>query len=156
MQLYRKRLLVVGATDMLYKELMQIICLVMNQGLHGQALMGMLIATVNPAEICASNDMLVTDSCFSLLHVATEEELVTDAEWKYFLQCLNGERNYSPDEKLHLTELSSARAAHRASPSVPRSAAPCCPHLQAAFPSRPHRAAPSARTAAAHGRTASP
>ena len=94
---------------MLYKELKQIISLVMNQGLHGQALMSMLIANVIPAEIYESNDMLVTDSYFSLLHFATGEELVTDAEWKYFLQCLNGERNYSLDEKLQLTDTNSVK-----------------------------------------------
>jgi len=94
---------------MLYKELMQIIGLIMNQGLSGQALMSMLIANVNPSEICASNDMLVTDSYFSLLHFAAGEELVTDAEWKYFLQCLNGDRNYSLDEKLQITDTNSLK-----------------------------------------------
>ena len=58
----------------------------------------------NPAEIYASDDMLVTDSYFSLLHFATGEEIVTDAEWKYLLDCLNGNRIYSLDEKLKMTD----------------------------------------------------
>ena len=61
-----------------------------------------LIANVSPMEIYSSNDMLVTDSYFSLLHYATGEEMVTDAEWKYFLDCLNGNRVYSLDEKLQM------------------------------------------------------
>ena len=48
--------------------------------------------------------MLVTDSYFSLLHFATGEEMVTDAEWKYLLDCLNGNRIYSLDEKLIMTD----------------------------------------------------
>ena len=48
--------------------------------------------------------MLVTDSYFSLLHYATGEEMLTDAEWKYFLDCLNGNRFSSLDEKLQMTD----------------------------------------------------
>ena len=85
---------------MFYEELKQIIGSVLQQGLSGQPLMGVLTANVNPAEIYASDDMLVTDSYFSLLHFATGEEMVTDAEWKYFLDCLTAtesiilKRNY--------------------------------------------------------------
>ena len=89
---------------MFYEELKQIIRSVMQQGLSGQALMEALTANVNPTEIYASDDMLVTDSYFSLLHYATGEEMVTGAEWKYFLDCLNGDKEYSLDEKLHMTD----------------------------------------------------
>jgi hypothetical protein len=51
--------------------------------------------------------MLVTDSYFSLLHFATGEEMVTDAEWKYFLDCLNGNRVYNLEEKLQMTDKNS-------------------------------------------------
>ena len=51
----------------------------------GQPLMKVLTEKVSPAEIYASDDMLVTDPYFSLLHFATGEETVTDAEWKYLL-----------------------------------------------------------------------
>jgi hypothetical protein len=51
--------------------------------------------------------MLATDSYFSLLHYASGEEVVTDAEWKYFLDCLNGNRVYSLDEKLQMTDKNS-------------------------------------------------
>ncbi len=59
--------------------------------------MDALTADVNPTEIYASDDMLAMDSYFSLLHYATGEEVVADAEWKYFLDCLNGNRVYSLD-----------------------------------------------------------
>lgn len=87
---------------MLYEELKQIIGSVLQQGLSGQSLMEALTANVSPMEIYSSHDMLVTDSYFSLLHYATGEEMVTDAEWKYFLDCLNGNRVYSLDEKLQM------------------------------------------------------
>ena len=64
-----------------------------------------LTANVNPAEIYATDDLLVTDSYFSLLHYATGEEMVTDVEWKYFLDCLIGNRVYSLDEKLQMENL---------------------------------------------------
>ena len=89
---------------MFYEELKQIIRSVLQQGLSGQSLMEELIVNVNPTEIYASDDMLITDSYLSLLHYATEEEMVTDAEWKYFLDCLNGNRVYDLDEKLQMTD----------------------------------------------------
>ncbi len=89
---------------MFYKELKQIISLVLKQGLSGQSLMEVLMTNVDPTKIYASDDMLVTDSYFSLLHYATGEEMLTDAEWKYFLDCLNGNRVYNLDEKLQMTD----------------------------------------------------
>ncbi len=98
-----------GAADMFYEELKQIIGYVLQQRLSGQPLMEVLTTNVNPTEIYASEDMLVTDSYFSLLHFATGEEMVTDAEWKYLLECLNGNRIYSLDEKLKMTDENSIR-----------------------------------------------
>ena len=89
---------------MIYEELKQIISSVLEQGLSGQSLMEALTANVNPTEIYALDDMLVSDSYFSLLHYATGEEMLTDAEWKYFLDCLNGNRVYNLDEKLQMTD----------------------------------------------------
>ncbi len=89
---------------MIYEELKQIISSVLEQGLSGHSLMEALTANVNPTEIYALDDMLVSDSYFSLLHYATGEEMLTDAEWKYFLDCLNGNRFYSLDEKLQMTD----------------------------------------------------
>ena len=85
---------------MIYEVLKQIIESVMEQGLSGPVLMAALTANINSSEIYESDDMLVTDSYFSLLHYATGEEMVSDAEWEYFLACLNGDRDYSLDEKL--------------------------------------------------------
>lgn len=92
---------------MFYEELKQIIRSVLQQGLNGQSLMEVLTAKVNPTEIYTSDDMLVTDSYFSLLHYATGEEMVTDVEWKYFLDCLNGNRVFNLDEKLQMTDKNS-------------------------------------------------
>ena len=89
---------------MFYEELKQIIKSVMEQGLRGKALTAVLTANISPAEIYESDDMLVTDAYFSLLHFATGEEMLTDAEWKYLLDCLNGNRIYSLDEKLKMTD----------------------------------------------------
>jgi len=92
---------------MFYDELKQLIRSVLQQGLSGQSLMEALTANIKPAEIYASDDMLVTDSYSSLLHYAIGEEMVTDAEWKYFLDCLNGNRVYSLDEKFQMTDKNS-------------------------------------------------
>ena len=89
---------------MFHEELKQIIKFVMEQGLSGKALTAVLTAKINPAEIYESDDMLVTDAYFSLLHFATGEEMVTDAEWKYLLDCLNGNRIYSLNEKLKMKD----------------------------------------------------
>ena len=91
---------------MFHEELKQIIKFVMEQGLSGKALTAVLTAKINPAEIYESDDMQVTDAYFSLLHYATGEETVTDAEWKYFLGCLNGDRDYNLDEKLQMSNQS--------------------------------------------------
>ena len=89
---------------MFHEELKQIIRSVLQQSLSGQSLMEVLTANVDPTIIYGSDDMLVTDSYFSLLHYATGEEMLTDAEWKYFLDCLNGNRVYNLDEKLQMTD----------------------------------------------------
>ena len=54
-------------------------------------------------------DMLVTDAYFSILHYASGEEMINDAEWKYFLDCLNGDWVYSLDEKLQITDTNKIR-----------------------------------------------
>ena len=89
---------------MFHEELKQIMRSVSQQSLSGQSLMEVLTANVDPTIIYGSDDMLVTDSYFSLLHYATGEEMLTDAEWKYFLDCLNGNRVYNLDEKLQMTD----------------------------------------------------
>ena len=88
---------------MFYEELKQIIGLVLQQSLSGQSLMKTLTAKVNSEAIYASDDMLVTDLYFTLLHYATGEEMVSDAEWKYFLDCLNGNKDYNLDVKLQIS-----------------------------------------------------
>ena len=65
---------------MFHEELKQIIRSVLQQGLSGQSLMEVLTANVDPTEIYASDDMLAMDSYFSLLHYASGEEVVADAD----------------------------------------------------------------------------
>ena len=81
---------------MFHEELKQIIRSVLQQGLSGQSLMEVLTANVDPTEIYASDDMLAMDSYFSLLHYASGEEVVADAD-----------RVYSLDEKLQMTDKNS-------------------------------------------------
>ena len=66
---------------MFHEELKQIIRSVLQQGLSGQSLMEVLTANVDPTEIYASDDMLVTDSYFSLSHYAIGEEIVTEVQF---------------------------------------------------------------------------
>ena len=66
---------------MFYEELKHIIRSILEQGLGGQSLMEALTANINPTELYASDDMLVTDSYFSLSHYAIGEEIVTEVQF---------------------------------------------------------------------------
>lgn len=48
-------------------------------------------------DIWESNDILITDCYYSLKHM--EEEEISIDEWKYFLECFNGSRQYSLADK---------------------------------------------------------
>lgn len=63
-----------------------------------------MIESFHPEEIYESEDLLVTDAYLSLIHYASGEERVSDAEWRYLWECLTGAREYDLDEKIQLTE----------------------------------------------------
>lgn len=48
-------------------------------------------------DIWESNDILITDCYYSLKHM--EEEKISIDEWKYFLECFNGYRQYNLADK---------------------------------------------------------
>ena len=53
--------------------------------------------------ICDAGDLLISDAYFTLMHFANGEEHIVRQEWEYFLECLNGIRTYSMEEKLKIT-----------------------------------------------------
>ena len=91
-----------GGRRMYYEELKSLIGAVLRQGLRGEALADELAKSVDCTKIYESEDRLATDAYFSLLHYAAGEEEIPPAEWEYFLDCLNGDREYNLEDKLKL------------------------------------------------------
>ena len=87
---------------MLYEEFKSLIGAVLHQGLRGEALADALAMSVECGKIYESEDRLATDVYFSLLHYAAGEEEMPPAEREYFLDCLNGDREYNREDKLDL------------------------------------------------------
>lgn len=84
---------------MFYTEFEAIINAVRKGGLSGEKLIDTIISQIDSRKIYDSDDILSSDIYFTLMHYASGEEQITDAEWVYFLQCLKGERSYSLDDK---------------------------------------------------------
>lgn len=59
-----------------------------------------LITRVDCEYIYDSEDTLLSDIFFTLKHLAAEEEDITNEEINYFLECLQGLRRHSFDEKM--------------------------------------------------------
>lgn len=87
---------------MFYEEFKSLIGAVLHQGLRGEALADALAKSVDCTKIYESEDRLATDVYFSLLHYAAGEEEIPPTEWEYFLDCLNGAREYNLEDKLKL------------------------------------------------------
>ena len=87
---------------MFYEAFKSLIGEVLRQGLRGEALADALAKSVDCGKIYESEDRLATDVYFSLLHCAAGEEEIPPEEWEYFLDCLNGDREYSLADKLKL------------------------------------------------------
>ena len=66
------------------------------------ALADALAKSVDCTKIYESEDRLAADAYFSLLHYAAGEEEIPPAEWEYFLDCLNGDREYRLEDKLKI------------------------------------------------------
>ncbi len=76
------------------EEFKDIIHAVLNEGLCGRELSDTVIRSIKPVEIYESDDRLVTDLYFAIMHFAGGEEHVSTAEWLYYLQCLEGKRKH--------------------------------------------------------------
>ena len=87
---------------MFYEEFKRLIGAVLRQGLRGEALAYALAKSVDCTKIYESEDRLAADAYFSLLHYAAGEEEIPATEWEYFLDCLNGDREYRLEDKLKL------------------------------------------------------
>ena len=87
---------------MFYEEFKRLISAVLRQGLRGEALADALAKSVDCTKIYESEDRLAVDAYFSLLHYAAGEEEIPPAEWEYFLDCLNGDREYCLEDKLKI------------------------------------------------------
>ena len=53
--------------------------------------------------IYETDEELITDSYFSLKHYASGEEDISQEEWLFFLECLEGRRKYNANEKMRIT-----------------------------------------------------
>ena len=84
------------------EEFRRLIGAVLRQSLRDEALADALAKSVDCTKIYESEDRLATDVYFSLLHYAAGEEEIPPAEWNYLLECLNGDREYSLEDKLKL------------------------------------------------------
>jgi len=76
------------------EEFKDIIRAVLNDGLCGSKLSDTVIQSIKPAEIYESDDRLVTDLYFAIMHFAGGEEHISSAEWLYYLQCMEGKRKH--------------------------------------------------------------
>lgn len=86
------------------QKLAQIIHDVLYKGLSGSELENTLIESFRPEDIYESEDLLLTDAQLSLMHYASGEEHIPEAEWNYLSECLTGEREHNLDDKIQLTE----------------------------------------------------
>ena len=84
---------------MYYHELERIIQKVLEGVIGKEQLMEFLMDTFDCEKICDSNDLLVSDAYFCLMHYASGEENIVAEEWKYFLECFQGIRKYNMNEK---------------------------------------------------------
>ena len=62
-------------------------------------------------KIYDSDEELITDAFFTLKHYAGGEEEVSKDEWLYFLECLEGRREYNIEDKMRITTKPSHRQA---------------------------------------------
>ncbi len=76
------------------EEFKDILRAIIKDGLLGRELSDTVIRSIKPTEIYASDDRLITDLYFTVMHFAGGEEHISTAEWLYYLQCLEGKRKY--------------------------------------------------------------
>lgn len=88
---------------MYHRELKELIELVLRGDIEKNNLLERIINSFDCEKIYDSDDELLTDSFFTLKHYASNEEIINDEEWLYFLDCLDGKRKYSMKEKMSIT-----------------------------------------------------
>ena len=76
------------------EEFKDILRAMIEDGLLGRELSDTVIRSINPTEIYESDDRLVTDLYFTIMHFAGGEEYISNEEWLYYLQCLEGKRKH--------------------------------------------------------------
>ncbi len=76
------------------EEFKSILCAITEDGLCGRELSDTVIQSIKPALIYESDDRLVTDLYFTIVHFAGGEEQVSASEWLYYLQCREGKRKH--------------------------------------------------------------
>ena len=86
-----------------YSELIKIINGILEGKYEKNYLEECLIDTFDCVKIYDSEDELLTDAFFTLTHYASGEEDIDEKEWRFLLDCLLGTREYSINEKMHIT-----------------------------------------------------
>ncbi len=87
---------------MYHEKLKVIIESLLKGNVDKYTLMEYILNNFDCEEIYDSNDNVVTDSFFTLKHYASGEEEINNEEWLYFLDCLEGKREYDIEEKMRI------------------------------------------------------
>ncbi len=86
---------------MYYKELSILIEKILYGKIEKESIEEYLIDSFDYEAIYNSDDILLTDTFFTLIHYASGEERINNTEWVYLNDCLLGKRKYSIDEKIN-------------------------------------------------------
>lgn len=83
-------------------ELKTFIQAILTDTISPRQLLEGLIHTIDWTKIYESENQLTTDAFFALKHYATGEEDISDIEWTYFINCLDGKCQYNMDQKMKI------------------------------------------------------
>lgn len=96
---------------MYHNEMKKVIEKVVKGNIDKYVLMDYLMDSFDCEKIYDSDEELITDAFFTLKHYAVGEEEVSKDEWLYFLECLEGRREYNIEDKMRITTKPSHRQA---------------------------------------------
>ncbi len=85
-----------------YNEFNQLLQKIKNCKISKEEVRNYLVNYIDCEYIYNTDDTLLSDIFFTLKHFSMGEEDITNEEIRYFLECLNGERTHSFDEKMEL------------------------------------------------------
>lgn len=88
---------------MYHNEIKKIMEKLVKGDIDKYVLMEYLINNFDCEKIYDSDEEMITDAFFTLKHYASGEEDVSEGEWLYFLECLEGRREYNIEEKMRIT-----------------------------------------------------